>query len=243
MNSQPCEGSKPTRHGNFTLIELIIVITIIAILAGLLLPALKTVKDKGRAIACLNNQKNLVVAVFGYVDDHQWLPHSGFAHWGYNKYPDTCWRALIAPYLGVDAPPNSQNTYVLEHGIFQCPSQNRETCGNPAYGYNGFYGGYGWNSYSLGLSDTYCLPPYNSSSAPWVKMIQLKKPSLTLMFGDTTDDAATFDCFALCAIASVNKYAARHNFGGNYAWGDGHLSSQQRTDFLPPNTYGWWKLE
>ncbi len=59
---------RPAR--GFTLIELLVVMVIIAILVGLLLPALATAKEKGKRIACASNLRQIYLAVAMYADDH-----------------------------------------------------------------------------------------------------------------------------------------------------------------------------
>jgi len=120
-----CRKSRPAGNSvpGFTLIELLVVIAIIAVLLGILMPAMRKMKEVAREVVCKSNLKQVGIAVAMYLDDNQRkIPDTkssnGFLWDNVNGTPRTPGSADA--YWGT-----FYREYIKETKVFGCPSLQR----------------------------------------------------------------------------------------------------------------------
>ena len=118
------------KPGNaFSLIELLVVISVIAVLASLLLPVLNKALEKARSISCLNNEKTTGIAIMNYtLENDEWLVIGSGGYGNLNR-----WYLFLSGKMtnGMPHPVSSRNYGVVytgnkvTTGTFACPSEEK----------------------------------------------------------------------------------------------------------------------
>ncbi|OGV51316.1 MAG: hypothetical protein A2017_20075 [Lentisphaerae bacterium GWF2_44_16] len=187
------------RHlkNTFTLIELLIVISIIIILAGILLPALGKARAKTQSIACASNLKQIYYAYGQYLDDYNRYTMTRRSHW-----TDYWFRKLVEnDYIKVP----TINNYDSPTGVYKCPSETNKvtTFRGSHYSING--------KLLNGIEGA-------ESITDWEKLSFSKNTTRIGMFADNVPSPAGSFGYV------VDTHGYRHSSGWNVSFYDGHVN-------------------
>lgn len=168
-------------RGGFTLIELLVVVAIIAILAAMLLPALSQARERARQAVCMNNLKQIGLAVMIYLNDYN-------EQFPYNKTSPTGAQRLLLTLASngyIPTQPTGSSHYYTP--LFTCPSDRMPRQAQYAdYKPQSYGKNCGLSSYLISNPFTSRGPSSRDGSA---KLSQVKFPSFTVYLFEAWTDS------------------------------------------------------
>jgi prepilin-type N-terminal cleavage/methylation domain-containing protein len=208
----------------FTLIELLVVIAIIAILAALLLPVLASAKEKALRTACLNNQRQIMLAARLYAEDAASLLPGANALATDNSAPGWLYDGLHGSSVPNDVQSGQfwTNNLLRTSQTYWCPMDRTPlTMGSPPVP-------------RTETNSSYCInhgvAAYGNINPPWRTFKMERFRSDQICFWESCEDSGSGAWNDGCNIAS-DGLSKRHAKGGTLACFDGHTEYMKQSAF------------
>ncbi len=210
MRSQIKLSKKFSHRERFTLIELLVVIAIIAILASMLLPALKNARDRAKQIQCLSNLKQCGYASGAYIGDNNGL----LVNYFYNGSTERAWSDFL-----------KEDNYI-QNNISLCPAWAPDS-------YESKYLTYGARMANMPSYIKANITNYNMILADKVKSPSNWVQYSDSVFCDTSSSLYKKQSYSLYFHSVTQaKPHFRHQSSMNTCFLDGHASSLKESSLI-----------
>jgi prepilin-type processing-associated H-X9-DG protein len=239
----------------FTLVELLVVVATIALLMGILMPALVAARAQGEAVVCKSNIRQIILANIGYSnenDDFCVPAASDMYPGGENLHR---WHGVRDNKKEVFDPLRGPLVEYLADGkVKECPGKVRFVKGKKwKESFEKGCGGYGYNMTYLGSCLWQTGLDFEEMYRQTTRMLKISKPDETLMFADCAMSIkkgsyieysfAEPPYFVMNGQLFTGMYSSpsihfRHRNKANIGWADGHTDSRQTAEFKGKNAYG-----
>ena len=222
------QPSAAGRNRAFTLIELLVVIAIIAILGGLLLPALAKAKSKAQQAFCMNSCRQMGLAGKMYADDVSGMvvPYVGtrYAATNANTF---YWMVFLMPYLSSSSNPNdaSTGTNGLNNSVlWGCPVYQQDPTKNAAGAAHWSDTGFGENLYpGLANNGKVVGDSASGSGSQIFQWDQITTPSSRAFVGDNGIPGMSALSESVYSSTNLLSGCYRHSNRGDFVFFDGHV--------------------
>jgi len=207
----------------FTLMEMLMVITVIAILAAVLIPAISSSREQAHIAYCANNLGQIGKALMEYVNDNK------------DRFPpvsrtssESAWDIELLPYLGG------------ESNVFACLSDPYRT---------GRYTGMRTYSANGGISDSTNRPPFGgySTNPPALRFSDLDYNMGDIILigerpGDSKADRGHIGGYKFCGMDQIAGSVHKRGKGGNYLMGSMAVFYLETNAVVNNDTTNYWTL-
>ena len=230
------------RRRAFTLIELLVVVAVIAILAAILLPALKNAKESAWSVRCLSNIRQVGIAATAYTSDY----NGRFIGWLWGPCPNPWCAQIVAPGF----PAGIWLDAVYEYGgrnfeVLGCPRQRmiRHSWAQPPSPYPAqkYYPAYGMNHEMA-----------ENATGIGINLSEIRNSAVKVWFADsgysglaqTADADNGYDSWSTILWGSgananqIRPVSRRHRGGSNILYIDGHAEWHHYLDIMAWNFDG-----